>query len=315
MIMIERYQYIVILLFVLTILFTAPHFLEIIFGPSVKVLPEQSTRELEKNDQFSHLALNARAAYVFDARTGDVLFSKNPEEQLPLASLTKIMTALVARESFSDGTLLAVDRQSLEPEGDQGLLVGDIWRLKNIVDLMLVASSNDAARVTASVGNILHEQDVYDGNGDYFIRAMNKKAREIGLMQTYFLNESGLDSTKQVAGAYGSAKDVVSLFNYIIQHHVDFLEATSYSVLHTQSEHSTYDIYNTNVILENIPGVIGSKTGFTDLAGGNLIVAFDAGPIRPIIIAVLGSTEDGRFSDMEKLVQASIRTIEASHSY
>ena len=66
---------------------------------------------------------------------------------------------------------------------------------------------------------------------------------------------------------------------------------------------------NTNEVVGSIPGLIASKTGFTDLAGGNLVVAFDAGINRPVIISVLGATKDGRFTDMEMLVNASLRAL------
>jgi len=147
-----------------------------------------------------------------------------------------------------------------------------------------------------------------DGNGG-FIDMMNKKAKEIGMKQTYFLNESGLDASENFAGSYGSAKDMALLFAYVLRSNHLLLEATSYEALDISSFEENHSASNTNKSIDNISGVIASKTGFTDLAGGNLVVVFDVGPLRPIIVSVLGSTAEGRFFDVEKLANISIRAI------
>ena len=133
---------------------------------------------------------------------------------------------------------------------------------------------------------------------------MNKKAKELNLKQTYFLNESGLDiDEKSLSGSYGSAQDVAMLFDYMVRNKPEILEVTSYNKLELKSEdNKIHNTENTNEIINKIPWVIASKTGYTDLAGGNLVVAFDNGMMRPIIISVLGSTKEGRFKDMKKLV-------------
>ena len=95
------------------------------------------------------------------------------------------------------------------------------------------------------------------------------------------------------------------LFEYALKNYPEVLEATRYKNLHFASTEKIYSVENTNVIVDQIPNLIASKTGYTDLAGGNLIIAFDAGLGRPIIITVLGSTEEGRFADVLKLVEAT----------
>ncbi|MDD2935449.1 MAG: hypothetical protein PHX25_03165, partial [Candidatus Pacebacteria bacterium] len=144
---------------------------------------------------------------------------------------------------------------------------------------------------------------------EMFIDEMNKKAEEIGLAQTFFLNESGLDESELTSGAYGSAKDMAFLMNHIIKNNYKLIEATKYPVLRISSDNKNYLFENTNEIVESIPGIIGSKTGYTDLAGGNLTIAFDVGIGHPIIVSVLGSSKEGRFEDVLKLVNASINTI------
>jgi D-alanyl-D-alanine carboxypeptidase (penicillin-binding protein 5/6) len=168
-----------------------------------------------------------------------------------------------------------------------------------------MTSSNDGAHSLASVIGYV-KQDESKTARELFIEEMNKKTQEIGLAQTYFLNESGLDMNEEISGAYGSAKDMAFLMGHIIENNAKILEATRYSELKINSKNLIYDAENTNQYAESIPGILGSKTGFTDLAGGNLVVGFDLGINHPIIVSVLGSTREGRFKDVNKLVKATI---------
>lgn len=296
-------------LFLFTVLFTLPHFL------SVFTVSEDTTvaagiigMEKEKEDPFQNLFLQGKAFFVYDVKENTVLYAKNEETQFPLASLTKVMTALIAEELSPEGILITIDSNALETEGDSGLLIGEQWRLKDITDLTLVSSSNDGARALASLGSLV-AQDESTPPEESFVRQMNSKARSIGLQQTYFLNESGLDVNSSTSGAYGSAEDMALLFAYVLDHYPELLEATTQSGLRTSSLSVAHVASNTNDIAGSIPGILASKTGFTELAGGNLVVAFEAGPTRTIVISVLGSTVDGRFDDMEKLILASLKAI------
>jgi len=252
-------------------------------------------------DQFSNLELEAKSIFVYDIKEGKVLFAKNGEMQIPLASLTKAMTALVAIESSKENNMITVRQDNLELEGDSGLLVDEIWSLKNLMDFTLISSSNDGANMLASVGMF---------GSDDFVGKMNGFADKLGMNQTYFLNESGLDVSENIAGAYGSAKDMAILFSYILKNHHSLLEATAYEIVEINSLDMLHEVTNTNNIVNEIPSLIASKTGFTDLSGGNLVIAYEAGPMRPIVISVMGSSIDGRFSDVKKLVGASLKTMQ-----
>ena len=264
----------------------------------------------EKSDPFSLLTIEAKAAYVYDLKNNRSLYVKNEEAQLPLASLTKMMTTLLARELVPKETTITIDKIALRQEGDSGLLENEMWSLSDISDLTLIASSNDGAHAIASVlGAFLNPKTEKNVTID-FISAMNNKAKTLGLSQTFFLNESGLDTTKSLGGAYGSAKDMAFLVAYALKKYPDLFEATRYSKLSFESLSDFKHVgKNTNTRLNTLPGILASKTGFTDLAGGNLIIAFEAGPMRPIIVSVLGSTVDGRFDDIEKLTWAAIEKI------
>ncbi len=279
--------------------------------------PEEiSSLEEEAPDPFKDIRLEARGAYVFDLARNEVLFAQNENEQLPLASLTKIMTALVAYDSLNPSALITIIPRDLLEEGDSGLYVDERWRMENLIDVMLIVSSNDAAyavaRFVGSAGNTQTEQSL---GYDRFISAMNEKAQELELDSLQFYNSSGLDLVKDatpvVSGGYGSARDMGLLLARLFQNHPTSLEATRRDVLHVVSQSNlSHTFRNTNSLLGEYPGLIGSKTGFTDLAGGNLALLINIGIDHPVVAVVLGSTREGRFSDMRKLTAATIKYFE-----
>jgi len=262
---------------------------------------------------FVDIELTAKSAYVLDARTGKVLFDKNDSERLPLASLTKVMTALVASTIAPPTSTITITREAIETGGDSGLQVGEKWSLKKLTDFSLTSSSNDGARAIAlALGNIGNLDDASASTTENdFIKQMNSEAKKIGMSQSYFLNDTGLDQSIVQGGAYGTAKDMATLFDYIIKNKPNLMEATQEASFKVSSESGiVHTANNTDSIVNSIPGLIASKTGYTDLAGGNLVIAFDPEIGRPIIISVLGSTELGRFEDMNKLIQASLESIQ-----
>ncbi len=265
--------------------------------------------EIIRINPFEQIAINAKAVYVYDIAQDKVIFQKNEFAQLPLASITKLMTALVATEILPDDSKVTIRKEFLREEGDSGLLSGESWSIKDLVDFSLVVSSNDGARALASVAGAfdLKNQD-YDLGRKDFVLLMNKKAQELDLKQTYFINESGLDSDG-LAGGYGSAIDVAKLMQYILQNNPKILEATKYKKIEIKSENKKHLAKNTNEVVESIPGLLASKTGYTDMAGGNLVVAFDSSIGKPVVVVVLGSTEEGRFDDVSSLVKASLEYI------
>ena len=194
--------------------------------------------------------------------------------------------------------------------------VGEKWRARDLLDFTLLVSSNDGAASLAAAAGLVFSgsgqntestiTDVATREND-FVGKMNEKARSLGLVQTYFLNETGLDLQSQVSGAYGSARDVANLLAYAVEKYPDLFEATRQPTLKVSPlDGKSREAKNTNEAVLKIPGLIASKTGYTDLAGGNLAVLFDAGLGHPIAIVVLGSSEQGRFADVEKLSFAAI---------
>lgn len=261
-----------------------------------------------KKVDFPNVPLVARAAVVYDVKRGEVLFEKNARAQLPLASLTKIMMALTARDELPKDAVVTINEEFLQEEGNNGFRDGQEWKLSDILDATLVESSNDGAAAIAGAYAAFQKEATEVEEGMDFVSLMNEKAKALGLEQTYFLNPTGLDTSASVSGGYGSAHDMAKLFSFAIQKFPDAFEATRYKDIVVSSLGKTeYTISNTNDAIDQIPGLVASKTGYTDLAGGNLVILFDAGPMHPVAVAVLGSTLDGRFSDTISLVDATLR--------
>ncbi|MBP9856261.1 MAG: D-alanyl-D-alanine carboxypeptidase [Candidatus Pacebacteria bacterium] len=261
--------------------------------PNEQVEPEQHFA-----DPYKQVSLIAKAAIVYDPEGNQVLFAKNESTPLPLASLTKVMTALVGSElEEASEKYVSIQAEALATEGDSGLSRDEVWSLSKLIDFTLVSSSNDGAAAIAALA----------GSEQTFVELMNQSALKMGLEQTKFYNPTGLDLGPGVPGAYGSAFDVARLFAYVLKNEPEALSATSASSLPiTSSSNISHLAVNTNELAGKLPGLFASKTGFTDTAGGNLAVAVDAGLNQPLIIVVLGSTEPGRFADVAALAAAAI---------
>ena len=269
-------------------------------------LPSQVTRSV-----FPIVNIGAKAAYVYDIRTKTVLFAKNENTRLPLASLTKVMSALVAQDLSPLYGTVVVSSEALTAEGDSGLIQDEKWSLKDILDFSLLTSSNDGMRAVAlSLGALSSAQASPEEIINDFVGEMNRKASELGLKNTYFWNETGLDESDLKGGAYGTARDISTLLEYALINYPEMFAATRESVGAFQSlDNHRHLAKNTNGLATEIPGLLASKTGYTNTAGGNLVIAFDPELGRPIIVSILGSSEQGRFEDVHILVRAVMNYI------
>src|SRR3989338_983782 len=236
--------------------------------------------------------LAAKAAVLYDPTTGQILFAKNAPEPLALASLTKLMTAQTILAQTSERQIVTITSQNLRPEGDWGLRPGEMWSVEQLLRFGLVASANDAMAAAA------------DSVGPTIIDEMNRTAKVLGLSQTHFSNPTGLDLDLETAGAYGSAYDVALLVTSFMQRYPTLFGATAKPSVTITSGDVLLNATSTDTPLLDIPGLVGAKTGYTDLAGGNLIAVFDIEIGHPLIAVVLGSTREKRFEDIRALVVA-----------
>lgn len=274
----------------------------------VEILPEstnQPTATLTTSEikPLKDIDIEAKAGFVYDVVNNRVLYQKSADVALPIASITKLMTTLVAHELLTDDATVAVPLSATQQESASGLRAGERLTVKALSEFAMIASSNDAAYSLATAG-----ANAITGSPSeaLFVEAMNIRAKELGFNSMSFSNVHGLDVSPTKAGAYASAREVSFLLNYIYKTYPELLSITTEEdtrIYNTSGEY--HDAENTNRALKQIPQLRGSKTGYTTLAGGNLTVVFDAGFNRPIIVTVLGSSFSGRFTDVMTLIEAT----------
>lgn len=266
---------------------------------------QQTAAVAAKPNPYENISIAAKAAIVIDLSTGTTLYEKNPDSQLPLASLTKVPLAVVVAESMDKNQLVTIPKDTGWNSNAQQLHQGEVLKLQDLIDYTLIASSNEGAEFLGE----LAEESVYRRYpqapmGGATLWRMNNLVSELGLSHTYFLNESGLDESTTQSGSYGSPRDVAKIFAYAASNYPDTFAGTTENNRLVYAENGAVaSVTNTNDALGDISGLILGKTGFTDLAGGNLAVVFDVGLAHPIVAVVMGSTESARFSDMRILVK------------
>ncbi len=205
---------------------------------------------------------SAKAAIVMDAATGFAFYEKNADEKLPMASTTKIMTALLTLEQENLDTYFEVDENAIKVEGSSmGLMSGDKVSLRALAYGMLLASGNDAANAAAVR---------ISGSIPAFVDLMNRRAAELGLNSTHFVTPSGLHDEAH----YSSARDLAVLARAALKN-PDFAEICSSASATISYGNPPYArrLTNHNRLLRECEGVIGVKTGFTKAAGRCLVSA------------------------------------------
>jgi len=271
--------------------------------PGVMSVAEEETPIVPTVNAYDGVSLTAQAAIVYDLATGEMLYGKNAEAQLPLASLTKLLTVYAAADALSLDTPVVITASALAEEGESGFVAGEVFAFEHLARLALVASSNDAASAIAEAAS--------NKRASSGATLLASAAEAAGLTQTYATNGTGLDESVTVSGGYGSAHDVALLAGALLKKAPEIAQATTESSVSVNSlSGRNFTQNNTNPEAARVPGSLLSKTGYTDLAGGNLAVVFDAAINHPIAIVVLGSTREGRFTDVDRLLERTLLTLE-----
>lgn len=261
---------------------------------------EKTPLTIELPNVFDDVDVLGHAAVIYDVKNEEVLYGKAEEAQLPLASITKLLTTYVATTALGENGFVDITAEDLRTEGDSGLLVSETWRVGDLARFVLTTSSNDAAHALAR-----RVSERANETPDVFL---SQAAAALSLSQTFALNGTGLDTNTHISGAYGSAKDIALLLADIYEENRSLLLGSSASAATFYStEGFAHNASSTNSLADSLPNLVGAKTGYTDLAGGNLAVLIEVAPGRPVALVVLGSTRDGRFVDMEELVEATLQ--------
>lgn len=224
--------------------------------------------------------IQGHAAVLINADTGEILYEKKLNKKLPIASLTKIMTAIVALEHKELESKIYVTRDAAEiGENTMGIDNGEVYTLHELMYGLILHSGNDAAYAIA---------EGVAGDSDVFVEWMNIKAAEIGLYDTVFADPSGLDD-KNVS----TAADLAKLTKYAMQN-PDFREVVGTIEIELfGDEHKYLYLYNQTNLLSSYPGVAGVKTGYTEAAGLCLVTYAQNNGVEVIGVILNSSDRKG----------------------
>lgn len=247
-------------------------------------------QDLKNNKEVPEIAAESAISVKID-KTGKekVVFEKESDKILPIASLTKLMTALVSLEYYDSSEIVKVSREAIsQPEDFGQLKVGESLSIENLLYITLIESSNDSAYALSE----LMSQTA-------FVYLMNKEAEHLRLNNTYFV-----DSTGYEAGNNSTARDLVKFSQYLLREKPEIWEITAYPEYQLYDSNGIFHhrLLNTNEILGEFPEIIGGKTGYTSEAKGCLILILQDKRNGSIFInVVLGS--ENRFEDMRKIIE------------
>ncbi|MCL5125949.1 MAG: serine hydrolase [Deltaproteobacteria bacterium] len=251
--------------------------------------------------------VQAKAAYCINLANNETLISKNADEKLPIASLTKLVTALVTLDHMPlDKEITVPDHIKKVPKSVVGLNPGDTLTVNDLLHGLLISSGNDCAETLACA---------FPGGKEKFIEALNKKAHSLGATKTQFFTPSGLD--KKIGSACSTDKDTEIEANVSTAREIGSIAKVAFSnniirsiclkksfVLASKSNPKGYSVRSTNKLLrDNLP-VVAGKTGFTVRAGHCLASEFSPGKDL-FVIVVLGSPN--HFRDTRLLYRMALR--------
>lgn len=236
----------------------------------------------------------AKSVILTESATGQVLYSQNPDEKLPIASVTKIMTLLIAAEEMKEGRITMEDTitASFHAFSMEGSVIwlneGEKMSLYDITRSIVISSANDACAALA---------EYIAGSEDAFVQRMNKRAAELGMTNTNFVNSTGLDADNHYSTAADVAKMAAELRKY--DYYDEFL-LTRLTYVREGTDRAT-QLLNTNRLL-SYKGITGLKTGTTDNAGYCFAATAKRGDMELIAVVLGAETDEGRFDIAKQLL-------------
>lgn len=253
------------------------------------IFDRTSTSDYPPNDYFPKTLtptftfdLGETHAYaVMDRDTGELLLAHNLTQELPIASVTKIMTALVALDRGNLNLELPISAQAAAVgEATMGLTAGEVVRMEDLLYGLLLPSGNDAAETLAEGL----------GGRTNFIVGMNEKAQDLGLFDTYYFNPTGLDGDTLETTSFSTALDLLALTNYALTNPI-FAQIVSthyWEVPYRDGKHKYFPLYNILQLDWSYPGIKGVKPGVTDFAHETLVSYIEKDG-RRLIVVLLGT--------------------------
>ena len=234
--------------------------------------------------------LNSRAAVIYDRKSKKVIWGKKENEKRPMASTTKIMTAIVVLENANLSDTVTVSKKSAGTGGSRlGLKVGDKITVNNLLYGLLMVSGNDAAVALA---------EYVGGSVEGFADKMNQKAEELGLESTHFISPHGLD----MADHYTTALELAEMADYAMNNE-KFAQIVNTKNITININGRSKSLKNTNELLGNLNGVNGVKTGFTNGANRCLVTSVNKDEMNIITVVLGADTKKDRTNDSVKLIE------------
>lgn len=252
-----------------------------------KLLLSVSSIPMQQEEFVAPAEMSASSILAVDLDTQAILYERNSTVRVPIASLTKLMTAAIILEENDPSAVVTVSSNAASATGSSmGIYTGEQITVKNLLYGLLIVSGNDAARALAEYNA---------GSEKAFIEKMNTMANKLGLEDTHYKNVDGLDNT----GAYSSARDLAALATHLLKDD-SVREIVNQSKTTVKSETGDeHELINTNILLGQL-GIKGFKTGTTPLAGECLIALAESPDGHEVLSVMLGSKS--RFVDTKILV-------------
>ncbi len=246
-----------------------------------------------------NLQISAESAISVELdKTGQerIIFKKRENKKMAIASLTKLMTAVIASEFYQLDLEVKISEKAVsQPEQTGNLRIDERLKVEDLLHIMLIESSNDAAFALAEIIGT-----------EGFIALMNLKAKDIGLLDSRFFNPTGLD--KEDSGIsdqtnYSTARDIVKLTRYLLRERLilNIISKKEYE-LRFKNGVLHHVLENTNQLLGENPEIIGGKTGFTEEAGECLILITENKKSETYLISIVLNSKH-RFEDIKKLIE------------
>lgn len=232
--------------------------------------------------------IDAKSAVLMEASTGEILYEKNPDEALPPASVTKVMTMLLVLEAIDGGkiklddTVTVSDYASTMGGSQVYLKAGETMTVSDLLKSVIVASANDAAVALA---------EFVAGSEEAFVAMMNSRASELGMMNTTFKNTNGLDD--EDTGHLTSARDIALMSREVLKHDLVF----DYTTIWMDTiRGGAFGLTNTNRLVRFYRGCNGLKTGSTSKAGFCISATAERDGMQLICVIMGSTTKDARNS-------------------
>ena len=269
----------------------------IVFISSSVYSDEIDTEEIIWKDNFIQASnskeepkINSRSAVVYDRKSKKVIWGKKENERRPMASTTKIMTAIVVLENANLDDTVIVSKKAAGTGGSRlGLKTGDKITINNLLYGLLLVSGNDAAVALA---------EHVSGSVESFAEKMNQKAEEMNLEDTHFIVPHGLDMENH----YTTALELAEMADYAMNNK-KFAEIVATKVKTINISGRSKSLINTNELLGNLEGVNGVKTGFTNGANRCLVTSVNRDGMNIITVVLGADTKKDRTNDSVKLIE------------